>query len=297
MKRLFIILLAIAIVVLVSGSVFAEDETEKKKPSFPIFKVDASLAYSLMGGNITSHSLVGDFLFVHEDEWINDIIKLGGAYGTTAYANNHYINSVNRYFGNYKMEAFFMKNKIPYAWGLVGYEMDEFQGFWNRYLIEAGLGASVFGTQPTVLKFEAGYAFITTVWINEKELYTGKEHLWEPTHNLLFRIIASVPIKDVGLFSEEVTYFVNAIDSFDQKVISDTSFTFKIISKLSFKTSFKLQYINDPGWIDELDMNGDIVTRRIDTDGNGIDDADENVLEKSDRLIYSWVNGLVVTFF
>ena len=288
MKRLFLIFSVIALSVLVSGVGFAEDEAEEKP--FPHYKVDATLAYSLSGGNIQSHSAVGDFLFAHEDVWVNNYIKLGGAYGTTAYANNNYINSVNHYFGNYKLEGFFMENKIPYAWGLVGYEMDEFQGFWNRYLAEAGLGASVFGTDPTVLKFETGYAFIDTVWINKKELYNGEEHLWEPTHNILFRVIASVPIKDAALFSEEVTYYVNLQDTFDQKVVSDTSLTFRILSFMSFKTSFNLQYINDPGFIDELDENGDVVTEVVNSE-------EVTVQEKSNRLIYSWVNGLVVTFF
>lgn len=300
MRKSLISSLLIIMVALFVGTSLAQETAE-----FPKFSANGSIGYSMTGGNIITHGASGDFQFMHEDKWLNNIVKAGGNYGNAIYDTGDPIINVNNYFGNYKFEGFFMENKKPYAWGLLGYEMDEFQGFWNRYLAEAGLGYSYFGKRPEVLKTEVGYAFIDTVWALPKEIEDDEFHLWEPTHNMLFRLIASVPFKEYILFTEEASYRFDMLDTFNQVVDTKTALTFKLSSRLSFKTSFNLSYINDPGLIEKVDKEGNPVTQATGpivtpppyTNSPVSLPGEEPVYKKSNRIAYSWVNALVISFF
>ncbi|MDP8223366.1 MAG: DUF481 domain-containing protein [Candidatus Lernaella stagnicola] len=271
-----------------------EPDVGAQNAQFPAWSSNGSVGYSLIGKRVKSNSLTGDLNVTREGQWTNNFIKSGITYGDVTYPDGDPIINANRYFGNYKLEGYLTRAKKPYLWALVGAESDEFQGFWGRYNLEGGVGYNFFGVAKHVLKTELGYAFVDTNWIEKKEIEDGEFHYWEPTHNGLARVIAAVPILSYALFTEEVMYRHNVSDQDDYYVESTTGLAFRLTSKLSFKTSFNINYTNKPGFVEELDLTGAVVT--YDDDG---DPATDQIaaLELNERASYSLNNALVISFF
>ena len=301
MKQGMIVMLIIGAVYVFSGASFAQEDHEfenfdgmKDEEKFPIWSSAGSIGYSATGKRINTNTLTGDFNLSRFGKWTNNILTSGITYGDVMYPGGSPIKNANSYFGKYKFEGYLMRNKKPYLWSLLGAESDEFQGYWGRYIAEAGLGYSYFGTRPTILKTELGYAFVDTNWINKVKLENGEYHYWEPTHNGLARLIASVPVKSYILFAEETTYRHNIDDEDDYTVQSETSLSFKLTGNLSFKTLYNITYTNQPGLVEELDPYGNVVT--YDDDGDPLT-PEVDGLVPADRVAYLWTNALVISFF
>jgi Protein of unknown function, DUF481 len=269
---------------------FSGEEPEK----YPKWSASGSIGYNSSGGYIETQAVAGDLQLAHERQWTGHLVKSGINYGNVTYPEGDPINNVSNYFGNYKIEAYVYKDRKPYFWSLLGAESDEFQGFWGRYIAEAGFGYSFFGMKDYVVKSEVGYAFVDTNWINKVELENGEFHLWEPTHNGLARQIIAVPILSFVNFTEEATYRHNFQDEDDYVVDSATGLSFRLTSKLSFKTTFDISYTNQPGPIEELDETGAAIM--IDDDGDPNTD-DVASLIPADRTAYGWTNAIVISFF
>ncbi len=274
------------------GHKFTKFDSAKDK--YPSWAASGAIGYNTTGGYIDTQAIVGDFKLAHERQWTGHYLNSGISYGNVTYPEGDPINNVNNYFGEYKIEAYVYKNRKPYFWGLGGAQSDEFQGFWGRYIAEAGFGYSFLGTSDYVLKSEVGYAFVDTNWINKVEIDEGEFHLWEPTHNGLARLIASIPISKLVLFTEEVKYRHNFDDDNDYLVDSATGLNFRLTDKLSFKTTFDISYTNQPGPITELDKAGAPVM--VDDDGDPATDEIESLVP-TERASYGWSNALVISFF
>ena len=301
MKTHFSTVLALFLVLTVIGAGYAQDEDHefggfggKKADVFPKWAANGSIGYTATGGNIDTQAVVGDFKLTHDRQWTGHILKSGISYGNVTYPDGDPITNVNNFFGNYKLEGYLYHNRKPYLWSLVGAESDQFQGFWGRYLAEAGIGYSYFGVSDYVLKSEVGYAFVDTNWINKVEIEDGEFHYWEPTHNGLVRLIASIPISKLVLFTEEAKYRHNFDDENDYVVNSETGLSFRLTDKLSFKTAFNIAYTNQPGPIEQLDGTGTVVT--VDDDADPATDEVANLVP-SERTAYGWTNALVISFF
>lgn len=301
MKAFRLAIIALAIVFLLAGIGYAQDEDHefssfdgKKATLFPKWSSSGSIGYNTTGGYIDTQAVIGDFQLVHDRQWTSHIGKAGIAYGTVTYPEGDPITNVNNYFGNYKVEAYVYENRKPYFWGLIGALSDEYQGFWGRYLAEAGFGYSFFGISPYVLKGEVGYAFVDTNWINKVEIEDGEFHYWDPTHNGLARLIASIPISQYVLFTEEATYRHNIDDEDDYLVESSSGLSFRLSSKMSFKTSFNIAYTNVPGPIEEMDETGAVVM--LDDDNDPATDEIASLVP-TERTTYGWTNALVISFF
>lgn len=269
------------------------EKKEAAETVYPKYLGNGSVGYSSTGGNIETNTLVGDLLLGLETTWTNHYVKAGITYGQVKYPDGEPIKNANSYFGNYKFEGYLTRTKKPYLWSLIGAQSDEFQGFWGRYFLEAGFGYSWFGISAYVLKTEIGYAFVDTNWINKVEIDDNEFHYWEPTHNGLFRLIASVPISKIILFDEEAVYRHNLEDEDDYMVSSSTGLSFKLLGNLSYKTMFSITYTNQPGPIEELDEYGNVVL--ID-DGDPLT-VDPVSLVPAKRTAYGWTNALVYSFF
>ena len=266
----------------------------KKAEAFPAWSSSGSIGYNATGGYIDTQSLVGDFILTHDRQWTSHILKSGIAYGNVTYPQGDAVLNVNKYYGNYKLEAYIYQNRKPYFWGLGGADSDQFQGYWGKYAAEAGFGYSFFGISDYVLKAEIGYAFVDTNWINKTEIDNGELHYWDPTHNGLVRLIASVPIVKMVLFTEEASYRHNFQDQDDYVVDSTSGLNFRLTAKLSFKTGFKINYTNMPGLVEALDETGKVIVYDNDRDPATPDVA---MLRPTDRTSYGWTNALVISFF
>ncbi len=307
MKTTLIMALVLGLVGFLAGDIYAQTDEDhefekfdgmKDGEKFPIWSSAGSIGYSATGKRINTSTLTGDFNLSRFGKWTNSILSSGITYGDVMYPGGSPIINANSYFGKYKFEGYLMQNKKPYLWTMLGADSDEFLGYWGRYIAEAGLGYSFFGTSDAVLKTEVGYAFVDTNWINKVEIEDGEFHYWDPTHNGLARLIASIPIKSYILFAEEATYRHNIDDEDDYSVESDTSLSFKLTGNLSFKTLYSITYANVPGPVEELDPYGNVVTYPYDDDGDPLTpDVEVDGLVPADRVAYTWTNALVISFF
>jgi putative salt-induced outer membrane protein YdiY len=287
MKLATVLLFATALLFCFAGLALADD-SQATPESFPKIKADGTIGYNLTGGNIKTDAAAGSAEFIHEDVWVNDIVKAGVNFSNVSYFGRRFNPNVNNYFGNYKFEGFVTKEKKPYLWAFLGYDSNEFIGYWNRYTGQAGPGYSFFGTDPTVLKLEVGYGFVDTVWAFPTEIDNNPKsmHIWEPTHNLMARLVFAYPYEKKFQIAEEASYRVNMQWTYDQEVDSATNLTFALTSRLSFRTTFTLQFLNNPGFVQKQDENGvSLVTS-----------TGAKILTKSQRMSYSWINGLLVSF-
>jgi len=240
---------------------------------FPVYSANGAIGYTTTGQYVKSTALNGDLKLGREGHWTNHFVNAGITYGNVVYPEGDPVLNANRYFGNYKFEGYVLSNKKPYLWTLLGAESDQFQGFWGRYNAEGGLGYSFFGVAKHILKTEIGYAFVDTNWMEKQEIDDNEFHYWEPTHNSLVRLIASVPILEYILFAEEASYRHNIEDENDYAVASDTSLSFRLTSKLSFKTAVNVTYTNQPGLVEALDPYGNVIVYDNDGDATTADIA------------------------
>ena len=289
MARLF----AALVVCLAACVCFADDADSGGEQKFPKWSGSGTLGYTTTGGNSRTNSLSGEFELTREGELTNNSFKAGITYANVIYAGDP-IKTANSCFGEYKFEAFFTRAKKPYAWGLLGAESDEFQGYWGRYKLEIGPGYSFFGTYEATLKLEVGYALVDTNWVNPKETNEGEYHLWETTHNALARVIASSPFMDDRVtLEEEVLYRANLEDWQDYVIEATSSVKVKLNDKVSLTATLDVTYTNQPALVEKLDENGNVVT--YDDDG---DPSTPEVpkLVPAQRLDYTLTNGLSVSF-
>ncbi|MDP8255121.1 MAG: DUF481 domain-containing protein [Candidatus Alcyoniella australis] len=293
MKHFKLISAMTILVLLIAVPAIAQDEATEGD-QFPKWSASGTLGYTMTSAYVKTNSLVGELQGAREGVWTNHLLKGGVTYGNVIYPDGDPILNANSYFGEYKFEGYLLRNKKPYLWGLLGYQSDEFSGFWTRYLGEVGVGYSFLGISDSVLKTELGYAFVDTRWIEKKEIETDEFHFWEPTHNALARLIAEVPLKSYMLFSEEASVRLNLADEDDYTAQSTTGLSFKLSQALSFKTSFAITYTNTPGFIERLDKEGNVVN--YDDDGD-VDTDDVPELINAEYASYTWINALVISFF
>jgi hypothetical protein len=286
-------------ILVVASAAWADGEEKSREPekaaaeqALPKWFASGSLGATLGGLNSRVFVVNAGFDGGRLGAWTNHVLKAGINYGNVIYSGNKPVLNVNNILANYRFEGFFMKDKKPYFWVRPAWMSDQFQGFWQQYSVDLGPGYSFFGTAPYVLKIEAGYMFLDTNWVEKKDIDPdpNKEdlHLWEPTHNGIIRLIASTPIQTWGLFSEEAYFLMNFMNEDDYRVGSATALTFKLTSRLSFQTAFKVLYTNTPPSVKNLDETG--ATRTDATTGTPI-------LKKAERTDYTWSNSLVVSFF
>ncbi len=292
-RGMFTFLLAVVVSFAFSSSVLAGGGEGEDEEQLPRWYATGSFGYTATGGNSRTNTLAGSLEAGRVGIWTDHKLTAGITYGNVIYAGGDPIRNANSYFGKYKLDAYLMSNKKPYAWFGTGAECDEFQGYWGRYTVEAGPGYSFFGTDPVVLKLEAGYIFVDTNWINEKEV-DGELLLWEPTHNGLLRLIAELPLRDYLKFTEEAQYYVNFDDTQDYRMESTSALNVKLTDRLSFVTSFKVTYTNLPGLVEKLDEYGNVVT--VDDDNDPATDPVPELVE-AERVDYTWTNSLAIALF
>ena len=295
MKRIAALILAVSLVL--ATLAWADGEEKSREPEkakadlLPKWYANGSLGAALGGLNTRTFVINGGLEGGRLGVWTNHVLKAGINYGNVIYSGNKPVLNVNNVFANYRFEGFFMKDKKPYFWVRPAWMTDQFQGFWEQYSVDLGPGYSFFGTSPYVLKAEAGYMFIDTDWVEKKDINPDPNkvdlRLWEPTHNGIIRLIASAPIQTWGLFTEEAFATMNFKNAKDYHVGSNTALTFKLTTRLSFQTAFKVLYTNVPPFVKNLDETG---AAKVDGAGNPI-------LKKSERTDYMWTNSLLVSFF
>lgn len=312
----------VALILLMAATAFAQDPepelgvTEEPEiageDDLPKWTASGSVGFTMTSGNSETRTATGGLEAARLGDWINNFFKAGISYGTVLYpeADDFTVNT-NNIFGTYRFEGYYLPDKKPYFWVQGGAEFDPFQGFWQRYTIDGGPGYSFFGKSKYVLKIEAGYLWSLTRWIERVNIdpdydrsdtmlvdeddnpvthpddARGELHYWEPTHNGIVRLIASVPIQEWVLFTEEAVFAMNFMNEDDYKFISSTGMLFKITSRLGFSTNLKVSYFNSPGTVEDLDATG---TAKSDANG-------DTLYERADNTDITWTNSLVISIF
>lgn len=309
MKKNLIGILILSLILV--GGAFAQELGETEEPALadgddlPKWSASGAIGFAMTTGNSETLTATGGLEGSRLGNWTNHFARGWINYGAVKYpeAEDYQINTNNFGMG-YRFEGYYMADKKPYFWVSGTAESDQFQGFWQRYTIDGGPGYSFFGKSQYVLKLEAGYLFSLTRWIDKVNInpdfsrsdidFAGDPdikqddlHVWEPTHNGLARLIASVPVKDWLLLTEEALATMNFRNSSDYRFVSSTGAIFKLTSQLSFSSNLKVTYVNQPGLVDDLDETGTVHT---DATGAGL-------LERADNTDTTWTNSLVISFF
>lgn len=121
-----------------------------------------------------------------------------------------------------------------FAYGLVQFDRDRFQGFDARYSLSGGLGYRPVGSGAVTLDLKAGPAWRRTNYIDQPDnsqlsALAGAHFIWHLANGLTF-----------GQTADAV------LASGDKTVVALTSLDSKLNGKLSARLSYQLNYESDP---------------------------------------------------
>ncbi len=271
-----ILLVSFLIVMLASSVAFAEEAKEVKWSS------SGGLGYTQTSGNTDTMTTNGKWDMKRDGVRTDMTLKAGGNYGYTKYTTRKNV-SANNYFGLYKIDTYFTQAKKSYCFIQPQFQSDEFQGYWGKYMLDAGLGYNWLSSDDSTLKTEAGYSLIDWNYLQPND--DGDR--WEVTHNAVARLIFSHKINEWAKVGQEAVYSVNVDDTEDYQAESVTTASFNITSRLSYQVSFTAKYNNNRIYIADKDEFGSDV----------VDIFGDKVLEKAEYTEFVWANTLVITFF
>jgi putative salt-induced outer membrane protein YdiY len=247
----------------------------------PKWTSSGALGYTQSGGNTNASSVAMNWDLMREGVRTHMAWKAALNYGYTRYTDKDIV-TTNNNFALYKIDRFLSRSKKSYLFGQLQYQGDQFQGYWAKYMADAGFGYNWFGKTGPLLKTELGYSYIGWSYVEPNK----EGEYWEPTHNALFRLSLSHQVRDWLKVSEDAVSHRNLEHADNYQIESTTSATFRLTTRLGYKSAFTVRYNNQPLLVEEKDAYGAAV----------VDENDEPVLKSAERTDYTWTNMLVITF-
>lgn len=124
-----------------------------------------------------------------------------------------------------------------YGFGLVEVTHDQFAGYDARLQEAVGIGRHMLDREDMAWRVEGGPA-LRQEW--------RVDDTYESSIRARLRTLYTWDFREASRFSQELIYNPSLEDGEDYQITSDTALSFRLNSRIAFKTGIRVEYDNDP---------------------------------------------------
>ncbi len=196
-------------------------------------------------------------------------------YGSINYNGEKYIENTNNFSISFKHLLFFHSGGKSYTFYGMQDQSDKFNGYWNIFGVESGMGYNILETRKLTLRCELGidYSQIRYTINPEENIVSGMS---------FFHISYKPSNVFSGLFETKYLTNLQYPKLQDYRVDDLFSLIFTITTKISLKTDLNLNYINRPPLVYPVDEEGRVIPG--------------SHPEPAKRVYYSLIQSIMVKF-
>jgi putative salt-induced outer membrane protein YdiY len=233
-----------------------KQDTTETKPRNP-WDIKAGLGINITGGNSDSRTLTFDSEF--RKQWSHFRYRGIGrrAYGTTSYSGGPRIPTTDNWLASSRLDLFTTVRRLNFFFLFLSVDGNQFRGYWAKRTSQLGYGVQLF---PTVKKIDLNIALgvdyskdhLVVKGSRRDEIFSvvlKPEIDWEVTQDLSF--------------GHKVNMFVDLQDEREYQIDSHTIITLRLSGKLSLRSTYLLNYKNNPRLINEVDESGKPTGERV----------------------------------